>query len=243
MNAGDHDEDAATAFAPWRTSYRSADHDLPGYFITPPPDHAPFPAIVFHHGGSGLRPSARTAVMALVDFGYAVFVPIRRGLDATAAESLVARLEAECDDAVAALDWLRRQDAVEPTEIAMIGSSTGGELVLLAAARQAPFAAGVTMAAGSTHWATAPELRDRLRDAVRTSTTPLFLIQAADDTSLTPTYELGAELARGGTPHEVRIYEPVARERGGGHGIFGNAVDLWLPDVRRFLNRVLGVKR
>jgi hypothetical protein len=36
---------------------------------------------------------------------------------------------------------------------------------------------------------------------------------------------------------ETRIYQPLGTERGNGHGVFNKAVDLWSPDVRRFLER------
>ncbi len=62
-------------------------------------------------------------------------------------------------------------------------------------------------------------------------------IQACDDVHLTPTYVLGGELAALEKQHETRIYQPLGTERGNGHGVFNKAVDLWSPDVRRFLAR------
>jgi len=66
---------------------------------------------------------------------------------------------------------------------------------------------------------------------------PLFLVQAADDVHLTPTYALGGELACCGKVHEVRIYGAIGENAGDGHGVFNKAVDLWRPDIERFLSR------
>jgi hypothetical protein len=48
---------------------------------------------------------------------------------------------------------------------------------------------------------------------------------------------LGGVLAAAAKPHETRVYGPIGTERGNGHGVFNNAVDVWAPDVRRFLDR------
>jgi dipeptidyl aminopeptidase/acylaminoacyl peptidase len=191
-----------------------------------------------------------------LDAGYAVFAPIRRGHDGNPGRfwedavsspwgspemgrELVGALADECDDAVAALEHLRRDPGVDADRIAMIGSSFGGVMVMLAAGRGAPFRAGISFAGPSITWPDAPALQQELLAAMATTRVPLFLIQAADDVHLTPTYALGGALARHGSPHEVRIYGPIGTAPGEGHGIFNIAVELWLPDVLRFLRRHL----
>jgi dienelactone hydrolase len=243
------------AFAEWRTTYESCSRSLPGFFVTPPGD-GPFPGIVFHHGSGGLLAAARPAAEALVRMGYAVYLAVRRGHNGAPGpfweslvsarwgspemgRQLVAALSGECDDAVAALECLKANPLVDPNRIAMIGSSYGGVMVMLAAARGAAFRAGVSFAGPSITWPDAPALQATLVDAVRLTNVPLLLIQAGDDFHLTPTYVLGGELARLGKPHETRIYQPIGSQRGDGHRVFNTAVSLWEPDVRRFLARWL----
>jgi dienelactone hydrolase len=245
--------DPLECFSQWRTEYVSDGRALTGFFLTPEGD-GPFPGIVFHHGSNGLMAAAKGGAQALVDMGYAVFVPLRRGhngnpgpfwetlvTDPWGSEAmgpqLVAALSGECDDALAALAWMKGQPNVDSQRVAMLGSSYGGVIVMLAAGRNADFRAGISFAGPSITWPDAPALQDELIGSMRDTDVPLFLIQAWDDFHLTPTYVLGAELASLGKPHEIRIYPPIGTERGNGHGVFNNAVDLWSPDVRRFLAR------
>ena len=106
---------------------------------------------------------------------------------------LVDALEDECDDAVAALAWVKEQPMVDAARVAMIGSSYGGVMVMLAARRRAAFRAGVSFAGPSITWPDAPALQDVLLDAMRTTEVPLFLVQAADDVHLAPTYALSPD--------------------------------------------------
>ena len=150
---------------------------------------------------------------------------------------LNAALAGECDDAVAALTWLRAQAVIDAERVAMIGSSYGGVMVMLAAGRRAPFRAGISFAGPSITWPDAPAMQTVLLEAIGACEVPLMLIQAGDDFHLTPTYVLGGELARLGKPHETRIYQAIGEHRGDGHGVFNKAVWLWRADVERFLKR------
>ena len=245
-----------SVFGEWTTiAYESAGRSLEGYFVAPH-GPGPFPGIVFHHGSGGLLPAAKPGIEALVAMGHAVFVAIRRGHNNNPGpfwESLItapwgspemgpqltAALAGECDAAVAALTWLRAHALVDAARVAMIGSSYGGVMVMLAAGRRAPFRAGISFAGPSITWPDAPALQTVLLDAMGVCEVPLMLIQAGDDFNLTPSYVLGAELARLGKPHETRIYETIGEQRGDGHGVFNNAVWLWRTDVERFLQRSL----
>ena len=248
----DGDEGLA-AFADWAVTYRSGGIILPAFFMRPPGD-GPFPAVVFHHGSGGLLGAARAGAEALLAMGYAVMLAVRRGHNGAPGvfwetrvtapwgspemgPQLVDALEDECDDALAALAWIKEQPVVDADRVAMIGSSYGGVMVMLAARRGAAFRAGVSFAGPSITWPDAPALQAVLVDAMRSTEVPLFLLQAADDVHLTPTYVLGAELARAGKVHEVRIYSAIGKNRGDGHGVFNNAVDVWRPDIERFLSR------
>ena len=250
------DGDELSVFSEWTSAtYESDGRALKGYFVAPR-GPGPFPGIVFHHGSGGLLAAAKPSIEALVAMGYAVFVAIRRGHNNNPGplwESLItapwgspqmgpqltAALAGECDDAVASLTWLRAQALIDAERVAMIGSSYGGVMVMLAAGRRAPFRAGVSFAGPSITWPDAPALQTVLLDAMGACDVPLMLIQAGDDFHLTPTYVLGAELARLGKPHETRIYQTIGEQPGDGHGVFNKAVWLWRPDVERFLKQWL----
>jgi hypothetical protein len=137
----------------------------------------------------------------------------------------------------AALNWLRAHPLIDAERIAMIGSSYGGVMVMLAAGRHARFRAGISFAGPSITWPDAPALQTMLLAAMGVCQVPLMLIQAGDDFHLTPTYVLGGELARLGKPHETRIYQTIGSQRGDGHGVFNKALWLWRPDVEAFLRR------
>jgi len=248
------DADLST-FADCLTAYESQGRTLPGAFVTPAGD-GPFPGIVFHHGSAGLMAAARTSIEMLVGSGFAVFAPIRRGHNgsdgpfwqtlvthpwgsAEMGPQLVEALDSESDDAIAALEWMRAHPRVDSDRIVIAGSSFGGVMVMLLAGRGARCRAGISFAGPSITWPDAPALQEHLVAAMGRAEFPLFLIQAADDFHLTPTYVLAGELARLGKPHEVRVYGPIGVNRGDGHGVFNKAPDLWGPDVKRFLDRHL----
>lgn len=238
------------------TSYVSDGRELAA-FLALPDAPGPHPGVVFHHGSAGLMAASEAGISALVAAGYAVLAPIRRGHNGNPGpywedlvtspwgsprmgDELVAALAGECDDALAGLERLRAEPSVDGERLAMVGSSFGGVMVLLAAGRGAAFRAGVSFAGPSITWPDAPALQQVLLAAMATTDVPLFLIQAWDDVHLTPTYALGAALAAAGRPHETRIYGRLGSEAGDGHGVFNKAVDLWLPDVTRFLAHWLG---
>ena len=150
---------------------------------------------------------------------------------------LVEALNDECGDTLAALDWLRTHPDLDDERIGIVGSSFGGVLTVLAAGRSTKFKAGISFAGLSQTWPDAPALQECMIKEIGKTEVPIFLIQAQNDNHLTPTYVLGAELARLGKIQETRIYPPIDAAAGGGHGIFGIGVELWELDVRRFLSR------
>ncbi len=239
----------------WRTSYLSDGRELAGFWLVP--DGAgPFPAAVFNHGSDGLLPASMPGILALHGMGYAVFIPVRRGhnaqpgtfwLDRVTApwgspemgDQLVSALRAELRDVMAAVDWLAGRPEVERGRMVMLGSSFGGVLTVLALGEAGALRAGVSFAGPSMTWPHAPALQAAMLAAAASGRAPLFLAQAYNDNSLAPTYAIGAELARLGRAHETRVYPPVGEGPGGGHGMFGTAVELWRRDVESFLSRSL----
>jgi dienelactone hydrolase len=134
----------------WRTSYSSDGRELAGCWLVPA-GAGPFPAVVFNHGSGGLLPLSMPGVRALPELGYAAFLAIRRGHNGqpgtfwedrvTAAwggpemnEQLMAALLDELRDVRAAVGWVVDRPEVDRERVALVGSSYGGVLIVLAAA-------------------------------------------------------------------------------------------------------------
>jgi carboxymethylenebutenolidase len=237
--------------APMRVSYPSAGRELAGYLFRPA-GAGPFPAMLVNHGSGGLGPRLGRVAGEVNRFGYAAFLPVRRGYNEnpgphwrshlTADEwseawgrQMVDALSQENDDVLAALAWLREQPGIDPTRIGIMGISFGGIMTTLAVSRVDDFRAAVNFAGAAMNWERNVPVREMMLEAIRRVETPIFLIQAVNDFSLGPTYGLGAELARLGKPHEARIYGPSGTTPQEGHGFFTSGVETWSPDVRRFL--------
>jgi pimeloyl-ACP methyl ester carboxylesterase len=93
--------------------------------------------------------------------------------------------------------------------------------------------------AAAASWDTSPELRERLRAAVKRTTAPIFFIYAANDHSIAPATMLAADMERAGKPHRVRIYPPSGRTADEGHNFVYREVQTWETDVFTFLNEQL----
>jgi carboxymethylenebutenolidase len=145
----------------------------------------------------------------------------------------------QLDDVMAGLRFLKTIPGVDPKRLAIIGHSFGGQLTLLAAERDDSIRAAVTFAAGANSWERSSELRDRLLVAVDKSTTPIMLIQAANDYSTAPGYRLAEELERLHKPHRLKIYPPVGRTSDDGHNFLYLAMPQWEPHVFEFLDEYL----
>jgi carboxymethylenebutenolidase len=242
-------------FEPFAITYNSDGNTLRGYLLLPE-GQGPFPAVIFQHGSAGFMPSNRPGIEALQRMGYAVFIALRRGHNGNSGpnwlslvaspwgspamgEELVQALQAETNDVLASLAWLRAQPRIDQARIAIVGSSFGGVVAVLAAGRTTQFHAGISFAGPSQTWSYAPALQEAMLTAIRSSVIPFFLIQAQNDHSLLPTYTIAMELARLDKAHETRVYPPLGTTPGEGHGIFGGGVAWWYTDVERFLGHWL----
>src|SRR5262249_21165515 len=140
--------------------------ELTGYLYTPP-GAGPFPCLVTNHGSSihqGTSDVCRPGMAdLLMRWGYASLLPHRPGYgnspgpgwrrEVTAEfgtpeydTQLVRRLESESLDVVAALDGLAGYPDIDPRRVGVMGSSFGGVVSLLAAARTDRFACAVDFA-------------------------------------------------------------------------------------------------
>ncbi|HKE58007.1 MAG TPA: hypothetical protein VKB46_14940, partial [Pyrinomonadaceae bacterium] len=84
--------------------------------------------------------------------------------------------------------------------------------------------------------------RDRLIQATRNLTAPVFFIHAANDYSTDPGKLLDAELARQGKAHQLQIYPPFGSTTTEGHGLIYLSIATWENDVFAFLEQHTSVQ-
>jgi dienelactone hydrolase len=255
----DTEPDAARAVVPAEVRIPSGERALAGYLYVPP-GAGPFPALVLNHGSTihpGTSDFCRPGTAAvLTSWGYAVLLPHRRGYgnsegrpwrqDVTAEfgtaeydRALAARLGREADDVVAAVGWLAGRPEAAADRIGVIGSSFGGVMSLLSAARCPRLRCAVDFAGAAMNWERTPTLQRVMLEAARRLAVPVCLVQAENDYSTAPTRELAAELRRHGKAHAARVFPAFGLTADEGHSFFQNGAPIWGPWVRRFLDRWL----
>jgi len=257
--SGEGEPDGARAVTPTEVRIPSGERMLAGYLFLPP-GAGPVPGLVLSHGSTihpgtsdFCRPGTATV---LTGWGYAVLLPHRHGYGNSAGptwrqevtadfgtaeydQALAARLGREAADVVAAVDWLAARPEVAGDRIGLIGSSFGGVMSLLAAARLPRLRCTVDFAGAAMNWERTPNLRRTMVDAVRSLRAPIALAQAENDYSTAPTRELAAELARLGKLHDARVFPAFGLTADEGHLFFQNGAPIWGPWVRTFLDRWL----
>jgi dienelactone hydrolase len=245
------------ALVPREQRFTSGGRELVGYLFTPP-GPGPFPCVVTNHGSTihqGTTDVCRPGTAALLSsWGYASFLPHRRGYGSSPGPAwrsevtaefgteeydgqLARRLTAESEDVVAALELVGTLPEIAPGRLAVLGSSFGGTVSLLAGARGGGAGCVVDFAGAAMNWERTPALRETMRAAVRALQVPIFLIQAENDYSTAPTRELAAELARLGKPHQARVYPPFGLTADEGHVFARDGALVWGDEVRAFLDR------
>ena len=233
-----------------------------------PDGRGPFPAVLFNHGSYGsddpLEPGQPPALgPVFAKHGYVFLFLCRRGIGLSADQGTpdgdlmdtalrvdgpegrnrvqLQLLETdELSDGLAGLAFLRSLPEVDPRRVATAGHSFGGSLSLFLAARDTALRAVVDFSGSAYSWRLSPELRARLLAAVRRTATPVFLIHAANDFSVTPGKVLDAEMRRLGKPHRLRVYPAFGRTAKEGHNFVYGGVATWEPDVFAFLDQHLG---
>jgi dienelactone hydrolase len=244
---------------PQELTFESEGVALKGYFYRPPGE-GPFPCMITNHGSTiaqGTTDVCRPGVAALLmSWRVASFLPHRRGYgnspgvpwrEQVAAEygseeydeRLAARLDDESDDVIAALDAIMRQPEVDPAHVGVMGSSFGGTVTLLAAAKSASLRCAVEFAGAAMNWERTPRLRALMLDAASRLTQPIFFIQAANDYSVRPTIELAQSLEGTGKVVQSKIYPDFGLTKDEGHLLYIQGPAYWGDDVRRFLERWL----
>lgn len=115
-------------------SYRSTDLTVRGFLFLPP-GAGPHPAVIFNHGGvSGVSADMKRRGRDLARLGYVVLEPAYRGEGGS--EGRVEVAAGEVGDVLAAAAILARDPRVRADRMAVIGSSHGALVSVLAAARE-----------------------------------------------------------------------------------------------------------
>lgn len=186
--------------------------------------------------------------------GYVVLVPERRGYGKSDGQMwwqetgkdkarVVERLNAETDDVLAAIDYLKSLPFASTERMAVMGWSFGGIVTMLAVSRSSAFRAAVDQAGGALTWRENAYVRDALVTAAGKATTPTLFLVARNDRTTESVTALAEIFEKRGLPHRLVIYEafiPAQSRTAPGHAIFSaQGVKLWQNDVVEFLNRHL----
>ena len=222
-------------------------------FLWKPAGSGPFRAVVWNHGSEKLPGSEPALASFYTAHSYVFFVPHRRGqgrspgdyiqdqvLQARPGERagrVVELLQAEVDDVIAGLNYLRSQSFVDPSRIAISGCSYGGIETLLAGERDLGVKALVPFAPGAMSWEKNYPLQDRLLRTVDLARAPVFLIQAENDYSLAPSHALTKEATKKHKDFQSKIYPTFGKGQHDGHwGFCSSATEVWGADVLAFLD-------
>lgn len=236
---------------PQEVTFQSGKLTLHG-FLWKPDGPGPFPAVLWNHGSEKLPGWQPDLGRFYTSHYFVFFIPHRRGQGRSPgdyiqdiiaqtppsrrADKMIELQEAEVDDVVAALNFLKSQTFVDPQRISMSGCSYGGIQTLLAGERDLGIRALVPFAPGAMSWEFSQPLHGRLRSAVDNARAPMFLIQAQNDFDLGPSKALSEEAARKHKDFQSKIYPPFGNSHEDGHGKFcAKGMDVWGQDVLSFL--------
>jgi dienelactone hydrolase len=142
---------------------------------------------------------------------------------------------------VAAVAWLKQQPYVDPQRIVMSGASFGGIQTILTDENGLGIRAFVPFAPAAMSWRNT-ELQDRLLEAEKKATVPIFLIQAEGDYSTGPYEKLGRYLQQKGGLNGAKLYPRFGTTSQEAHGAFSTraeGIKLWGPEVLRFFDKAM----
>ncbi len=240
-------------------TFDSGSEVLTGYLYLPP-GPGPFPCVITNHGSAieqGTTDLCRPGTASLLmSWGYASFLPHRRGYGESTGtpwnvevsakfgtdlydQQLVARLEAESDDVVSAVEYVVSLDEIDQDRIAVLGSSFGGTVTLWAATKSSRIRCAVDFAGAAINWDHTPQLRNSMIAATRQIKCPMYFLQAANDYSVGPTRSLGALDGQAPYPISSKVFDAFGISKDEGHYFEKYGSVIWGPDIRAFLRRWL----
>lgn len=130
-----HQEDCKTSAPPAEASeikFASGTLQLRAWLNRPSvQDRQKHPAVLFLHGGFCFDLSDWQETKAFRDAGFVVMLPNRRGENGQPGNFTM--FFDEVDDVISAAEYLRKQPFVDPAQVYVAGSSTGGTLTMLSA--------------------------------------------------------------------------------------------------------------
>ena len=249
-------------FAYTEVFYASGSLRIQAYLYKPNGD-GPFPVVIYNHGSRAGRERHSVPFeyigRLLTRAGYAVLVPERRGYGSSngptwseevgndRGQRFIARLQAETDDVLAALDYLRTLPFADTTRIGIMGWSLGGIVTMFAVSRSSAFAVAINQAGAALTWDGSAEVRSALIAAAEKGTTPALLLVAQNDRTTASITTLADIFKKRGVPHRMVLYEPFTPQQPGGtaiapgHLVFSaQGTHVWERDVLEFLGRYLG---
>ena len=120
-------------------SFRNSAQDIElGGMLFVPSGEGPFPAVVIIHGsGTSIRNNAwyLTLTQYLQERGVAVLLPDKRGSEKSEGDWRSAGFEDLATDTLAAIEYVKDQDAVAISKVGVIGMSQGGWIAPIVAKR------------------------------------------------------------------------------------------------------------
>lgn len=227
-------------------------------YVYRPASSGPFPVVIYSHGSRNgyereERPMAFVGNM-LASQGYLVLVPERRGYGKSDGRTfneevgtdvggkMIARLEAEAGDVVAAITYAATIDGADPSRLALVGFSQGGSVSIRVASKRSDVRALVDQAGGSLTWPRSPDLRRALTDWAKTLKMPVLCMDAANDATTDAVKAVCEAAHGGGADTHLTIYPAFTPASNPdhiapGHLIFapGAGVAIWRQDLIAFL--------
>ena len=134
---------------------------------------------------------------------------------------------------------MRSRSEIDDLRIAVSGSSRGGILSILAAAKDETICAAINFSGGARQWARHSRLRAKILKAASSINQHIFLAQTENDFNRAATLELSEELTRLKKDHVCRIYPPWGFTTDEGRMFELNGSAIWGPDIRQFLRLAL----
>jgi hypothetical protein len=110
---------------------------------------------------------------------------------------------------------------------------------MLAVERGPGYRAAVNCSGAAETWNGSPDLQRRLIFAARHAAMPVFFLQAQNDYDLTPNRVLSEEVKASGQRVEQKVYPAYGSSARDGHGFCVRGVNIWGPDVVRFIETYL----
>ena len=107
------------------TDIRVGDHSLAGTFLSP---NSKVPGVLFVHGWGGSQESDLDRAKGIAGLGCVCLTFDLRGHAKTQAEKRTVTREDNLNDVLAAYDQLAQNPGIDPSHIAVVGSSYGGYL-------------------------------------------------------------------------------------------------------------------